>query len=79
MYRTHIKQEYQSYEYEQSEYNAQPEKNHLAPPVIQPKRDKGHDGVGHQEPKYEPEHVGVVVDPRQQPKQEEDRHHADQL
>ena len=43
------------------------------------KCNKGHKGVGQQETREEPDHVGVVVDPGQQPNQDEDHEDCHQF
>ena len=58
---------------------ADPEEDQLSPAVIDAEGDEGHDGVGYEEAEDEAEEVGVVVNPRKESGEEEDRGDADQL
>ena len=58
---------------------ADPKQDQLSPPIIDAKGDEGHDGVGYEEAKDEAKEVGVVVDPREESGEEEDRGDPDKL
>ncbi len=52
----------------------------FSPAVVGPTEgDEGQESVGEEEPKDESEEVSVIVDPRQEPGQEEDSRDSDQL
>ena len=79
MDRTHVEEQDEPDKDEQGKDDADPEQHNLPPPLVQPERDKGQNGVADEEPEDEAEEVGIVVDPGQQAGQEEDGGDADEL
>lgn len=57
----------------------EPDEEDLAPLVVLPEGDEGHEGVRREEAEDEAEEVGVVVDPGQDADEQEDAQDADEL
>ena len=77
----HVEEEEESDEEEDDGGQTDPDEHDLLPPVVlaAAEGDEGQEGVAEQEAGDEAEQVGVVVDPRQEASQEEDRRDAYQL
>lgn len=74
-----VEEKYETDEDEHGGDEADPEEDQLSSPVVDPKGDKGHDGIGDEEAEDETKKVGVVIDPGQKAGEEEDGRDAHQL
>lgn len=76
---SHVEKEYQPNKNENASYQTDPQQYQFSSSLIDAEGDEGHDGVGDEEAKDEPEEVSVVVYPGKKTREEEDCGDSDQL